>query len=156
MLSSCKHLSDLTESLLLLKGHLESATLAKAVSLFRDLSADRTQDVLLHGDLHHDNILNSDSSWKVIDPHGYIGDPAAEVGVMIRNPIDCFPTDKPLKKIIERRLKILSEMLPFDPKKIQAWAFCLTILSAAWDFEGYGRIPKETIKIALVVDKIVF
>ena len=55
-------------------------------SIFNELCADCSNDIILHGDLHHDNILQSDTSWSVIDPHGYIGDPCAEVGPMIFNP----------------------------------------------------------------------
>lgn len=154
LFQSCKHLTELAISLSFLENHVEKYLLSKAESLFRDLSADCTEDVLLHGDLHHDNILQSGSAWKVIDPHGYIGDPIAEVGPMIRNPNDCFPTDKPVAKVVERRLKILIETLPFDAKRIQAWTFCLTMLSAAWDIEGFGKVTGNTLEIARAIDKI--
>lgn len=153
--SSFKHLSELVESLSYLKGHVKNYTLSKAESLFHDLSADRTKDVLLHGDLHHDNILQSGPSWKTIDPHGYIGDPAAEVGAMLRNPFDCFPTAQPLKKVIARRIKILTEMLPFDAQRMKAWGFCLTILSAAWDVEDFGHVTDNKIEIAQEIDKAI-
>lgn len=151
--ASFKHLSQLTESLPLLKEHIESSMLSRVESQFRELSTDRIPEVLLHGDLHHDNILQSGSSWKIIDPHGYRGDPAAEVGPMIHNPHDCFPMNKPLQKTIEARLKILAECLPFDPQRMQAWAFCLTLLSAAWDIEGSGKITNNKIAIAQAIIK---
>lgn len=152
---SFKHFSELSEALPLLKGHMDEAIISKAMSLFRDLSADRSSDILLHGDLHHENILQSESSWKVIDPHGYIGDPAAEVGVMIRNPFNCYPNDKPLKKVLDRRLKILSEMLPFDPKRMYAWAFCCTILSAAWDVEDFNEMTSNTALVGLELNNFI-
>ncbi len=154
--SGFKHLLKLAEALPLLRGHIKNSMLSKAETLFRDLSADCKHDLLLHGDLHHDNILQSESSWKVIDPHGYIGDPVAEVGPMIHNPFDCFPTYKPLKQVITTRLKILAEMLPFDPQKIQGWAFCLTLLSAAWDFEEDARISSNKVEIASIIDSVKF
>ena len=150
-----KPLSTLAISLPLLKGKMDDLIVSKAESLFQALSSDCKHDVLLHGDLHHDNILASDSSWKTIDPHGYIGDPAAEVGAMIRNPFDCFPTNLPLKKVIERRLTILCEMLPFDSKRIEAWAFCITMLSAAWDIEGFGKISGNKAEIAHIIHQII-
>lgn len=152
---SFKHLSELSEALPFLKGHMNETIIFKALSLFHDLSSDRRNDILLHGDLHHENILQSGSSWKVIDPHGYIGDPAAEVGTMIRNPYDCFPKDKPLKKVLERRLNILSEMLPFDPKRIYAWAFCCTILSAAWDVEGFNEVTSNTAEVGFELNNFI-
>ena len=31
---------------------------------------------MLHGDLHHDNVLTADREpWLAIDPHGVLGDP---------------------------------------------------------------------------------
>jgi streptomycin 6-kinase len=152
--SGFKHLSELSESLPVLKGHLKNSMISKAVSLFHDLCDDWSADVLLHGDLHHDNILQCGASWKAIDPHGYVGDAAAEVGAMIRNPFDCFPADKPLRKILDRRLQILAEMLPFDPERIKAWAFCMTALSAAWDVEGHAKISENTYAVLLGMDQI--
>lgn len=149
--SSYKHLSELVQDLSHLEGHIDEALLSKARGLFCDLTSDRSKDVLLHGDLHHDNILSSGHSWKVIDPHGYVGDPVAEVGPMMHNPFDCFPNYGAVQKIIDTRLRILCEMLPYDPKKIQAWAFCITMLSAAWDFEANQKVNHSKIEKAIAI-----
>lgn len=143
-----EHLSELAGNFSILEGHLDQKILSRAESLFRDLTADRTHDVILHGDLHHDNILSSAEVWKAIDPHGYIGDPAYEVGAMIYN---SFPSDASIPKTVERRLKILSEELPFDAHKIRAWAFCKTVLSIAWTFEDHKKIPAFELQIASAI-----
>lgn len=148
------HLSELGKTLSLLKGQLDSKLLSQAESWFRDLTNDRAGDVILHGDLHHDNVLSSGSTWKVIDPHGYIGDSAFEVGAMIYNPFDCFPNDRSISQIVERRLKILFEELPFDAQRIKAWTFCRTILSIGWTFEDHKKIPEFELQIASAIDKI--
>lgn len=145
-----KHLSELAKSLSILRGRYDKKLLSQAESLFRDLTADTSNDVVLHGDLHHDNILSCGHDWKAIDPHGYVGDPAAEVGAMMRNPFDCFPTDKPLAKVIEQRLKILTEELSFDAQKIKAWIFCMTVLSDAWTAEDQPDNPESKFDIAVV------
>lgn len=147
------HISELAGSLSLLKNHLDDKMLSKAESLFHELTTDRVQDVLLHGDLHHDNVLSSDTTWKVIDPHGYVGDPVFEVGAMMFNPHDCFPKEKSISQTIERRLKIFAEELPFDVKRITAWAYCRTILSLAWTFEDHGMLPAFEIEIASAIDQ---
>ena len=147
------HISELKENLSVLKNHLDDKILLKAESWFQELTADQTQDVILHGDLHHDNVLSSGATWKVIDPHGYIGDPAFEAGAMIYNPCDFFPKEKPISQIVERRLKILVEELPFDSKRIKAWAYCRTILSIAWTFEDHGTIPAFEREIATAIDQ---
>lgn len=141
--STFTHLSELIKSLDILDNKYHPKLLSQAKSWFHELTSDRTHDVILHGDLHHGNILSNGSGWKSIDPHGYTGDPAAEVGAMIRNPFDCFPTHKSLSKIIERRLHIMSDELPFDSQKIKQWAFCITVLSAAWTVQDH-KDAKET------------
>ncbi len=46
----------------------------KSKHLRDDLLKSTTKEVLLHGDLHHDNILKNGDSWLVIDPKEFIGD----------------------------------------------------------------------------------
>jgi streptomycin 6-kinase len=154
--SPFKHLSELIIHLDSLHGQLDKHLVSKAKSLFRELTLDKSNDVVLHGDLHHDNILASGAGWKVIDPHGYVGDPTFEVGAMIYNPSSNFPTGKSISKIIERRLNILAEGLPFDAKRIHAWAFCMTMLSLAWSVEDHAILPEMDVCIANVIDKLQF
>jgi streptomycin 6-kinase len=141
------HLSELIADLNILTERFDAAILNKVKTLFHELTADRLHDVILHGDLHHDNILLSGSEWKAIDPHGYIGDPAAETGAMIRNPYDCFPATTSIAKIIARRLQILADELPFDAQRINAWCLCLTVLSIAWSVEGHGEVPPLDLQV---------
>ncbi|MBS0285803.1 MAG: phosphotransferase [Proteobacteria bacterium] len=149
-----KHLSELAHSFVALEGRVETSLLSQAKAWFADLTQDKSQDVLLHGDLHHDNILSSNTQWKAIDPHGYVGDPAFEVGPMIYNPGDCFPHEKDMTVIIERRLKILTEELRFDAKRIKAWTFCMSMLSIAWTVEDHGDVPAFELMVANIIDKV--
>ena len=150
--SEFPHISELAGSLSVLNDHLDSRIVSKAESLFRELTADRTQDVILHGDLHHDNILSSGPTWKVIDPHGYSGDPVFEVGAMIYNSCDTLSQDHSVGQIVERRLQILAEELSFDPQRIKAWAFCKTALSIAWTVEDHGTIPGFEVEVLSAID----
>jgi len=141
-------ISELAKALPVLKGRIGDELLSKAESLYRDLSSDRTQDKLLHGDLHHDNILLGQSGWKAIDPQGYAGDPVFEVGAMIYNPLGACP--------VERRLKILAEELPFDRQRIRDWAFCRTLLCLAWHAEDHGVLPGPIVEVAKAIDSYQF
>jgi streptomycin 6-kinase len=152
---SCKHLSALAISYDSLQGKIDPKLLSQAKAWFKELSHPNSSDRLLHGDLHHDNILSSSESWKVIDPHGYLGDPTFEVGPMIYNPGGAdFPTDKSLAQVIERRLKVLVEELPFDAKRIKAWTFCMTLLSIAWTVEDHLYVPPFELEVAKLINKI--
>ncbi len=153
---SFKHLSELANDLSILKGHFDEKLLNKAIYLFQELTVDRSEDIMLHGDLHHDNILSSDHGWKIIDPHGYIGEPTAEVGAMIRNPYNCFPTDKPLRKILERRLSILKAELPYDIERIKAWCYCISVLSVAWTYEGFKKVNASEVALVQALSQVCF
>jgi streptomycin 6-kinase len=80
------HVKDWLEAL---DGDLEMPlqTLQKSREIRDQLLQTSEPDVLLHGDLHHDNILQNGEDWLVIDPKGVIGESAYEVAAFIRNPI---------------------------------------------------------------------
>lgn len=69
--------------------------LQKARELRDQLLKTAKPDVLLHGDLHHDNILQNgndksrrslgEDGWMVIDPKGVIGSPINEVWTFVRD-----------------------------------------------------------------------
>lgn len=152
---SFKHLSELANDLNILMGHFDKKLLDKAIYLFHELTKDRSNDIVLHGDLHHDNILSSGNHWKIIDPHGYMGDPIAEVGAMIRNPYDCLP-NTPLKDLFSRRLSILKNNLPYEKDRISAWCYCISVLSVAWTYEGFKIVNDSDIELISILNDVCF
>jgi streptomycin 6-kinase len=129
-------------------GPLPEAALTRAEALGRDLLASPpTEPMLLHGDLHHDNIVSAQRmSWLVIDPKGVTGDPCFEVGAFLTNPYERImswdPREWPAR--MARRVDILTERLGFPRERIVAWAVTQATLSAAWgveDGEDDARCP---------------
>jgi streptomycin 6-kinase len=108
----------------------------RAESLYKELLVSSQPAVVLHGDLHHWNILSAQRQpWLAIDPKGIIGEPAYEVGAWMRNPspfLDDFPG---ALKITNRRLDQFSEELGFDRKRLKDWTFTQAVLSAWWSYE---------------------
>ena len=102
-------------------------------TLLKDLFAENSPDVLLHGDFHHYNILSSERGWLVIDPKGVIGPAEYEVGPLLMNPMGDIPPEREAIQRTRRRIAILSEMLGFDRQRLKAWAVCHSLLSAWWD-----------------------
>lgn len=144
---SFPHIRDFDRNLSKLKPHVESILVDKAHDLLKDLCKDKTKDCLLHGDIHHDNVLKSGDTWKVIDPHGYVGPKAFETGAMVRNPYDCFPDDKSLDTILNRRLDLMAEVLSYPRDEIQAWSFLYTMIATAWGLEDHGEVPEKHLEI---------
>lgn len=109
--------------------------LIKARTLRDTLLSLSYQPVLLHGDLHHDNILSSQNDWVIIDPKGVIGDPAFEVGAFIRNPLPEILEHKDVKTIITNRIQSFAEILNIPEKKIQNWCYVEAVLAWVWGIE---------------------
>lgn len=107
-----------------------------AEKLAQELSQSSTLSVLLHGDLHHYNILSSNRGvWLAIDPKGVIGEPEYEVGAFMKNPMPKLMSLNNLKKVLSRRIEIIVEMAGFDRERLLAWSFVNVMLSAWWCYE---------------------
>ena len=110
--------------------------LEQAESLFADLLASSAPPVVLHGDLHHWNILRSDRSpWLAIDPKGVVGEPAYEVGALLRNPLPRLLEGQSPAQTTARRVAQLSEELGFDRERVRGWGLAQAVLSAWWCVE---------------------
>lgn len=111
----------------------------QAESLFAELLESSDAPVLLHGDLHHWNILAAERApWLAIDPKGIAGEPAYEVGALMRNPTpQVFSWPNP-ERLLSWRASILSEHLGFDRQRLLAWSMAQAVLSAWWSYEDHG------------------
>jgi streptomycin 6-kinase len=86
--------------------------------------------VVLHGDLHHFNVLRSDrAGWLAIDPKGLLGDRCFDVCQFLRN-----PAPVPLEAN-RRRLDVLCDELGLDRLRARAWCVVHAVLDACWSFE---------------------
>jgi streptomycin 6-kinase len=113
--------------------------LDRGAALFRDLGASAAvaPPVLLHGDLHHTNILaDGGSGWRAIDPRGLFGDPAFEAAALLRNP----PGSPSVARAARRRVAILAEETGLEPRRIAGWGLAGAVLAACWSVED-GEDP---------------
>jgi len=121
-----------------------------AEKLSQELLKSSSKQVLLHGDLHHYNILSHGDHWLAIDPKGVIGEQEYEVSAFMKNPMPQLMFRDHLKKILKRRIDIIAEMTGFDRERLLAWSFVGAMLTAWWCYEG----KNEGIKIVLSYAKI--
>ncbi len=128
------HLSELFKTLDQ-KLDIPDEILSKAKHLRDKLLSTTTEEVLLHGDLHHDNILKNGDSWLVIDPKGFTGDPAFEPAAYLCNPIPELLQENHARKIIENRINICSAELGIDAQRIADWLYAKSVLCWAWSLE---------------------
>ncbi|WP_213421863.1 aminoglycoside phosphotransferase family protein [Bhargavaea massiliensis] len=92
---------------------------------------------LLHGDLHHQNILlDEERGWMAIDPHGYAGDPACDLAPYLYNELE----GKPLEETLALRTSIMLARLPVGRERLFRACIAMTVLSACWNAEE-GNLP---------------
>lgn len=115
--------------------------------LYANLCASQRQPRLLHGDLHHYNVLfDSERGWLAIDPKGVVGEVEYEIGAILRNPIE-RPELVVSPATIERRTTWLTEKLSLDYERVLAWGFAQAVLSVLWDIED--GLPVDAMNPAL-------
>ncbi len=116
-------------------GPLPAPMVEEAEQLFDELVASMASPVLIHGDLHHLNILSDrQGNWVAIDPKGLAGEPAYEVGAWMRNPLDILEWPD-LERTMARRIDQFAAGLNLDRARVAGWSFAQAILSAWWSVE---------------------
>jgi len=117
--------------------------LDRAEAAFIELSRDRTQDVVLHGDLHHENILwDEEDGWLAIDPKGVIGPRCLEVGRFIQNQLPDDAAFSVHERLVRERIEIFSAELGMTPETIAAAALVDCVLGHVWSFEDEGPLSE--------------
>ena len=106
-----------------------------AEMMFAELCATQRNVRLLHGDLHHYNVLfDADQGWVAIDPWGIVGEREFELGASLRNPIDASHVASD-PEAMERRLKTFEIRLNLNTDRALRWAFATTVLAILWPFD---------------------
>lgn len=108
--------------------------LEKVRMLKNELLSTMGSPILLHGDLHHENILEHEGRWKIIDPQGVIGERAYEIGCFMRNPKELIQHSDCLY-FLKNRINAFAKYLHLDPVRIVKWCYVQAMLSAVWSYE---------------------
>ncbi len=121
------------------KTNFDFAGVKKAQKIFHRLIGSSEQN-LLHGDLHHQNILSARrNSFLAIDPKGIVGDIGFEISVFLNNPRGWLLTNPDCRKITtQRRVEQFAEAFDIEPRDLREWAYAEAVLSAWWTVEDGG------------------
>ena len=115
--------------------------LEKAECAFAQIERAATGVVVLHGDLHHQNILLDDETgWTVIDPKGGIGPRCLEVGRFLQNRLPDTSPKEHRQEMVNERLDILSDELGYSREMLAACGLVDCVLSRCWMFEDEGEL----------------
>ena len=128
--------------------------MTRAERSFGELNESADASVILHGDLHHANILfSAEGEWLAIDPKGILGDPGYEVGSFMLNRLPAGAPNAELAEIFSQRISIFSDGLCINKERLTRWAFCHAVLSALWDLEE-AKEWHQTIRLAEILERV--
>jgi len=114
--------------------------LDRAEACFERLSAGADQ-VVLHGDLHHENILfDAAAGWLAIDPKGVVGPAILECGRYLHNHLPDGARCR--RAALVRRAEIIGAALGQPPSAILAVGLVDGVLSHCWCFED-KTLPRD-------------
>ncbi|QGM10152.1 APH(6) family putative aminoglycoside O-phosphotransferase [Stenotrophomonas maltophilia] len=123
-------------------------------SLAEGLLRDEQEIRPLHGDLHHDNVLDSGPrGWLAIDPKRLLGDRAFDYTTMFSNPDLCGPgihvATRPEQFAI--RLEQVCALAELERTRLLRWIAASTALSAVWfrDDGDPAEIDETVARMAL-------
>jgi streptomycin 6-kinase len=126
--------------------------LTAAQKIAHKLFATPGKQVLLHADLHHENILSNGINWVAIDPKGVIGDAAYELAPLLCNPIAPLASLQPtnLELVLTTRIAELGKLMAIDQIIICHWGLVHAVAGACWAEEAMQQ-PNHWIAIAQVL-----
>lgn len=119
-----------------------------AYSICLDIFQKYSERVLLHGDLHHDNILQrGDGSYVMIDPKGVVGPSILDLPRFILNELNTIH-EEPLTEHITRVIELISQQFNYPLADVQKSFVMETILGCIWSMQDGEDIDLQDLEIA--------
>ena len=108
--------------------------LRRSAGMARVLLTDQRDISVLHGDIHHGNILDfGPHGWLAIDPKGLIGERGYDFANTFCNP---HPETITARDRLSRRADVISAAAQIDRTRLLQWVVAYAGLSAAWFLDG--------------------
>jgi streptomycin 6-kinase len=109
---------------------IQGGLLVEADAAARALLAEPREPVVLHGDIHHGNVLDADArGWIAIDPKGLLGERTFDFVNFLRNP-DVATALAPGR--FNRQINVLTNTAALDRHRLLKWTLAFAGLSASW------------------------
>ena len=119
--------------------------LLRASTTARELLAAPQEITVLHGDLHHGNILDfGPRGWLAIDPKGLLGERGFDFANIFCNPDPAVAT---APGRLKRQVEIVAEAAGLERSRLLKWILAYAGLSAAWTL-GEGKRPDIALAVA--------
>ena len=101
--------------------------------LARELLADDGPELLLHTDLHYENVLlRRDGSYVAIDPKPLAGHPGYDVFPLLHNRVDELGTGAALRWSVRHRVTLVAEAAGIDAEEARVWSLLRAGIEVSW------------------------
>ncbi|GAA3134090.1 streptomycin 6-kinase [Kribbella aluminosa] len=120
-------------------------------------------ETLVHGDFHARNILRADREpWLVVDPKGYVGDPAFDAAIFLRTRayyllIGDGLDGADLLRHLQAELGEFAEASGVDAERIRRWTQLIAVQSSFWGRRnGFARARggSELDRLVELIDEV--
>ncbi len=119
--------------------------LRQSAATAHQLLAEPRDVAVLHGDLHHGNVLDfGPRGWLAIDPKGLLGERGFDYANIFCNP-DLAVATAPGR--LARRADVVAAAAGLDRRRLLQWVLAYAGLSAAWTL-GDGEEPDIALAVA--------
>lgn len=112
--------------------HTTSCIFAFCKEIAEELLTTEQDIVVLHGDIHHRNILDFERGWLAIDPKRVIGERGFDYANLLCNP-DLSIANNPI--YFARQLDNIIAISGIEKTRLIKWIIAVAGLSAAWFIE---------------------
>ncbi len=120
---------------------------AQAARVAEELLKKPQEIVVLHGDIHHQNILDSgEYGWIAIDPKGLLGERGFDYANIFCNP-DWDIATRPGR--LARQATVVAEAAGLERLRLMKWILAYAGLSAAWSLND-GDSPDLALAIVSI------
>lgn len=126
---------------------------SRTARVAEEILASEADKCLLHGDLHHANILKSSKrGWLAIDPQGLYGERAFDFANMFFNPPGLVDLGADRGRV-EGLASLFSDHLQISRRRMLQFAYAYGGLSASWQLDD-GEDPGRRIRVTELIGSI--
>lgn len=123
-----------------------------AERVLAELLADHSTPYLVHGDLHHGNVLADDEhGFVVIDPWGLYGDRSVDAAPALHNPLEFVARTTDVFSLIRRRVAIYAEVLDVEWEHLAAWCYVYNVIRCLWTLEDGDEVSENDAGVRTVM-----
>ena len=108
----------------------------RTTALARELLTDEGPDLMLHTDLHFENVLRRrDGAWVAIDPKPVAGHPGFDVFPVLHNRVDELGTGAAFRWSVRHRVELVADAAGIDVDEARVWSLLRAGVEVSWTSE---------------------